>query len=414
MAPPRRKPGQRWLVQYPGLYIRDRDGTFYVRHPVTRKQGSLQTDDRNVAIRRWAMLQQMWEQERKDFDAKGMADNLSMVDPVDQATQITLKEYLHYWRTKLIGHEVVKGKIRWGECKVFSQRGRNRGRPIAMGTRADYAADAQQMESNENSNFLLSDPQLLRRIRRLLSPWQTKPTHYNGLRNTLSRVFTQAVQDGLIDRNPMRDIQKISEPKREVLIPDEAYKEITARLCIHKINRRKMDGTWRAKICDMIYMMSQQPIDVFGLKEDQIKDDEGEFGEIWFARHKTGVPIVIEMNEDLRALIEWFRDWKREQEIISPYLMVYPRYFDFRSRTKPVRHRFMQISWAKACEEAGYKGKYQLRDLRKKGLTDEFLSQGENNKGGHETEAMRKHYRLVRPPERSKSTLKSLRDPEKP
>jgi hypothetical protein len=216
----------------------------------------------------------MWEQERKDFDARGMADNLSMVNPVEEASRITLKEYLHHWRTKLIGHQIKKGKVRWGECHVFSQRGRNRGRPIAMGTRTDYAADAQQMEASEGSEFLLSDPQLLRRIRRLLSPWLTKPTHYNGLRNTLSRAFSQAVQDGLIDRNPMRDIQKISEPKREVLIPDDAYKEITAHLCIHKINRRKMDGTWQAKICDMIYMMSQQPIDVFGLEEDQIKDDE--------------------------------------------------------------------------------------------------------------------------------------------
>jgi hypothetical protein len=412
MAPPRRKPTQRWLARYPGLYIRDRDGVFYVRHPITRKQGSLQTNDRNVAIRRWAVLQQMWEQERQDFDAQGMADNLSMVNPVDEASRITLKEYLHHWRTKLIGHQIIKGNVRWGDCHVFSQRGRNRGRPIAMGTRTDYAADAQQMEASEGSEFLLSDPQLLRRIRRLLSPWLTKPTHYNGLRNTLSRAFSQAVQDGLIDRNPMPDIQKISEPKREVLIPDDAYKEITSHLCIHKINRRKMDGTWRAKICDMIYMMSQQPIDVFGLEEEQIKDDEGEHGEIHFARHKTGVPIVLEMNAELRELIEWFREWKRTQQIISPYLMVYPRYFDFRSRTKPVKHRFIQQSWAQACEDAGYKGQYQLRDLRKKGLTDEFLSQGENNKGGHETEAMRKHYRLIRPPERSKSTLKSLRDAE--
>jgi hypothetical protein len=119
------------------------------------------------------------------------------------------------------------------------------------------------------------------------------------------------------------------------------------------------------------------------------------------------------MNKELRDLIEWFRNWKRAQEIISPYLMVYPRYFGMRSRTKPVRHKFMQTSWAEACEEAGFKGQYQLRDLRKKGLTDEFLSQGENNKGGHESPQMRKHYRLIRPPERAKSTLKSLRATDK-
>ena len=127
-----------------------------------------------------------------------------------------------------------------------------------------------------------------------------------------------------------------------------------------------------------------------------------------FARHKTAVGIVLEMNQELRDLVDWFRNFKRQQGIISPYLMVYPNYFDKRSRTKPVKHRFMQLSWAQACEDAGYKGQYHLSDLRKKGLTDEFLSQGENDKGGHETEAMRKHYRLVRPPKRSKSTLKYI------
>jgi hypothetical protein len=90
--------------------------------------------------------------------------------------------------------------------------------------------------------------------------------------------------------------------------------------------------------------------------------------------------------------------------------MVCQGYLGMRRRTKPVRHKFLQISWAEACEAAGFKGQYQLRYLRKKGLTDEFLSQGENNKGGHESPQMRKHYRLIRPPEQSKSTLKSLRE----
>lgn len=382
---------------------------FYVRHPITRKQGSLQTRDRNTAVRRWAILNQMWEGERTDFDVEIMAGNMKAARPVDEGSRTTLKQYLRKWRTEILGHTVTEGSLAWGDCHVLSQRGRNSGRPIAMATRIDYASDAQQLEASEGSAFTMSDAILLRKIRRLLSPWITKPTHYNGLRNTLSRVFSHAVQDGLIDRNPMVDIEKVCEPKREVLIPDDAYQEITAHLCVYKLNKRTHDGTWRAKICDMIYMMSQQPIDVFGLKEDQIRDDLGPCGEIAFSRHKTGVPIVLEMNEDLRALVDWFREWKRKQQIISPYLMVYPSYFDMRSRTKPVKHRFMQLSWAQACDDAGYKGQYQLRDLRKKGLTNEFLSQGENNKGGHETESMRKHYRLIRPPERSKSTLTSLR-----
>lgn len=61
-----------------------------------------------------------------------------------------------------------------------------------------------------------------------------------------------------------------------------------------------------------------------------------------------------------------------------------------------------------SCRICRYGDSYQLRDLRKKGLTDEFVSQGENDKGGHETEAMRKHYRLITPPKRARSTLRHI------
>jgi hypothetical protein len=409
MAKNSRKKDREWLERYPGLYIDARTGVFFVRHPATRKQGSLKTRERQMAVRRWAILQQMWEQTGNDFEADLLAGSLAITRPAEAAKRITLKSYLDKWRTTVLGHQLSEGSVIWGDCHVLSQRGRNRGRPVAMATRTDYAADAQQLVASDDCQFFLCDPHVLRKVRKLLSPWLTKPTHYNGLRNTLSRVFGHAIQDGVIDRNPIPDIQKAVEPKREVLIPDDVYVAITEHLLVHKLNRRTHDGAWRAKICDLIYMMSQQPIDVFGLKETQINDGGGEFGEITFSRHKTGVGILLEMNTELRQLVDWFRNWKREQGIISPYLMVYPRYFDMRSRTQPVKHRFMQGCWAQAGEDAGYKGQYQLRDLRKKGLTDEFVSQGENNKGGHETEAMRNHYRLIRPPERSRSTLKSLR-----
>lgn len=49
-------------------------------------------------------------------------------------------------------------------------------------------------------------------------------------------------------------------------------------------------------------------------------------------------------------------------------------------------------------------------DLRKKGPTDEFVNQGENDKGLHETEAMKRHYRLINPPKRSQNTLISIHD----
>lgn len=45
--------------------------------------------------RRWAILNQMWEEERREFDAELMAGNLSMCDPIDDANHATGKAPLY-------------------------------------------------------------------------------------------------------------------------------------------------------------------------------------------------------------------------------------------------------------------------------------------------------------------------------
>ena len=418
MAPRYRSEKHSSLHRYPGLY-QSEDGVYFVIHPITKKRGTLDTRDRNQAIRLWSMLNHRWEAEVQERKTNALAEKLdSLSIPASKGDHILLQDYLKKWRTEVLGHQIKGKSIVWSECRVLSLRGPNKGAPIAKPTRVDYASDARQLEQSDDAKFPLSDPQILRKIRKLLSPWLPMPTHYNGLKNTLNRVFLHAVQEGLIDRNPMIDIRKAAEEKRQVLIPDEAYRKITEHLCVHRHNKRDMDGTWRAKICDLIYMMSQQPIDVFNLKESQgeLYDepiDRGDYlayGVIRFARHKTKIGIELEMNEDLADLWKWFVEFKRKEAIISEYLLVYPRYFDKRSRAQQVKHRTMQAAWRDACKTAGYGGMYHLRDLRKKGLTEEFLSQGENDKGGHETQAMRNHYRLIKPPKRARTTIRFERE----
>jgi len=418
MAPRYRSEKHSTLHRYPGLYLNE-DDVYFVVHPLTKKRGSLRTKDRNEAIRRWSIINQTWEAEVSEWQTDALAEKLNNLStPASKGDHTLLRDYLQKWRTEILGHTVKGKRTVWSECGVLSLRGPNKGSPIAMATKVDYASDARQLELSENSKIPLSDPKILRKVRKLLAPWLPMPTHYNGLKNTLNRVFLHAVQEGIIDRNPMIDIRKAAEEKRKVLIPDEAYRKITEHLCAHRHNKRDMDGTWRAKICDLIYMMSQQPIDVFNLKENQgeLYDkpfNQGDYyvcGVIRFARHKTKVGIELEMNEELADLWKWFIEFKRKEAIISEYLLVYPRYFDMRSRAQQVKHRTMQAAWRDACKKAGYDGMYHLRDLRKKGLTEEFVTQGENDKGGHETEAMRNHYRLIKPPKRARTTIKFDRD----
>ncbi|UZD64120.1 replication protein P [Marinobacter sp. AN1] len=123
-----------------------------------------------------------------------------------------------------------------------------------------------------------------------------------------------------------------------------------------------------------------------------------------------GLPSAVRAYQEACRRIHPAGQFKRKEAIISEYLLVYPRYFDKRSRAQQVKHRTMQAAWRDACKTAGYGGMYHLRDLRKKGLTEEFLSQGENDKGGHETQAMRNHYRLIKPPKRARTTIRFERE----
>jgi hypothetical protein len=410
-----RKPENEWLQSFPGLYM-NRYGVFFVVHPKTGRRATLDTKDRPSAIRRWTAISQSWEKEINQWRSDLLVAKISALStPHDPEGEMLLCDYMSTWRKKELGHELVDGKNVWSECRLTSLRGG--GKPLALSTKRDYASDCQQLEASGDAKFALSDPDLLRKLRKLLSPWLDKPTHYNGLRNTINRVYIHAVKDGTVQRNPMIDLRKAVVPKRNVLVPNDAYIAITTLLCVHRHNRRIMDGTWRAKICDLIYMMSQQPIDVFDIEEGQGEiyskpvtvDDELIYGVISFARHKTEIGVELSMNKELAELWQWFIKMKKKEQIISPFLLVNPRYFDKRSRAEPATHRTLQEAWRKACKAAGYSGLYHLSDLRKKGLTEEYVTQGENDKGGHKTQIMADHYRLIKPPKRARSTIKFLR-----
>lgn len=407
MTPRSRKTENRHLAKYPGLGLWA-NGTYYFQNPVTGRQKSLKTKDLKQATVRWAIAKALCDKEHGDLVAAKLAESIQeSTRPLSRGPNIYLCDFIHQWRTEVLEAGLVKVKIK-----------RDQGKPLSERTRRDYANLALQLETSPAARFPVATRAPLTPIRKLLSPWATKPTHYNHLKAVLGRVFDHAVLVGLVEKNPMRDIEKLAVARREVLIPDDAYIAITDRLATHELNRRKLDGTWRMMICDLFYMMSQQPVDLFSLRVDQIHLDAGEHGEIHLARAKTKVAGIIAMNAEMRAVVDWllaFRDrelGKRRNRFEKPpqNLLIYPAYMDKRSRLKPVLHRTFSLWWSAAAREAGFPGMYRLMDLRKKGLTDEFVAQGDNDKGLHETDAMKRHYRLITPPKRSQNTLVSIRD----
>jgi len=413
MTPPRgRSPENEDLSAYPGLG-RYKDGRYFVRHPITDRQASLKTKVQSVAVRRWAALQALWMEEKQDTVAQKIAERVSNLGNTDSTT--TLADLLKKWRTTQLELNLVTAK-----------RGSNRGKPVSDKTKTDYKADCIQLERQTlTPKIKLNSPNLISDLRKLLAPWQNQPTHYNGLRNTLSRILSWAIINGLLSRNPVRDIEKAVEYRREVLIPDDHYVEITKQLMTHKFFGNPKNGEWRARICDLMYMLSQSPIDIFSLREDQISEEKYSedgvhyLGSITISRAKTSESVVIGMNTELRDMVDWFKSFKKAEHIISPFLFVYPRYMGKRYQSKQVTHRTMSAYWLEARNDANaarresnneeFPHDYQLRDLRKRGLTDEAITAGKaTDKGAHATEAMRNYYVLTKPPKRHGNTLKRI------
>lgn len=398
------------LAKYPGLGIYP-DGRYFFRNPYTKRQRSLQTKEFKQALGRWALAKTLSDKAYANDANDRLAVSLQQSNvPISKGANIHLRDFLKKWRVEVLEAGLLKVKIK-----------RDMGKPVSPRTQSDYQKQAKQLESSEDSCFPLSSPQSLLLIRKLLSPWIPFPTHYNHLKAMLGRVFEHAVLVGLLDRNPMRDIDKLAIMDREVLIPDKAYREITDELAVHRNNKRTFDGAWRVYICDLFYMFSQQPVDLFSIRLDQIHLEDSEFGAIYLSRVKTSVAGIIEMNGEMRVVIDWLLKFRAEElakhskysePLCTDHLLIYPAYMDLRYRWRPVTHRTFSGWWAAAVTAAGYKGMYRLMDMRKMGLTDEFVNQGENDKGLHETQAMKDHYRLKIPAKRSRNTLVSIRSRE--
>jgi hypothetical protein len=204
-----------------------------------------------------------------------------------------------------------------------------------------------------------------------------------------------AIDDGLIETNPITAIVSRPVMERTVYISDDDYVAVTGKL-----------ETWQAKACDLLYMVSHRPNDVLSLREDQVIDNE-----IRFTARKNDVDMAIEMNDDLAGIVEWFKQWKADLNIVSPHLVVYPTTSRRRSIGKPVSVGYLSRKFAEAVVAAGFEpGTYALRDIRPKGLTDEFRIAGDSDKGGHLTDVMKRRYRRIRLPMRAKNNLRKIRD----
>lgn len=367
-----RKPGNKDLPS--GLH-RDFAGRFYVVHPLSLRKASLGTKDKPMALAIFRRVQTEWESEVTDIRAERRAKRIKNV----KFSSIPIfTDYCDTFRSKKLPALAKK-----------------KGKPLSEKTRGDYARMLRnQVEKSAVLAVPITEvtPTLLRKY---LSSWLDNPSHYNYQKAVLSRVMQSAIDDGLIETNPITSIVSRAVAERTVYISDDDYKAITGKL-----------ETWQARACDLLYMVSHRPNDVLSLRENQVIDNE-----ICFTAKKNDVDMAIEMNDDLAGTVEWFKKWKADLNIVSPHLVVYPTTSRRRSIGKPVSVGYLSRKFAEAVVAAGFApGTYALRDIRPKGLTDEFRIAGDSDKGGHLTDIMKRRYRRIRLPMRAKNNLRKIRD----
>lgn len=270
------------------------------------------------------------------------------------------------------------------------------GKPLGEKTRGDYARMLKgQVEKHEVFSTLAVSELRVGDCRIFLDKWIESPSFYNYMKSLLSRVVQFAVDQGKLEVNPLDQVNRRPVAKREVYMSNKDFQAITAAMC----ERDRL-------ACELLYMVSHRPADVLSLREDQVQD-----GILKFTAGKNDVDMEIEINDDLAGVIQSLKDWKAESQIVSPYLAVYDAGSKRRHIGKPLSVGYLSHAFAAAVGAAGFvKGKYTLRDIRPKGLSDEYVIAGENNKGGHKTEAMKQRYRRVRVPVRAKNNLRLIRE----
>lgn len=345
----------------------DSRGYFTLRHPVTGERKRVGSD-KATALR---LRDIVWQAARDDLAAAALAKFEKRAASGPRPTSVA--DYMAAWRAKTLPTLTTRS-----------------GKPLGEKTRGDYERMLRrQLEPLEQFAEPLStvSPQI---VRAALARWIGQPAQYNYVKAVLSAVFRSAVDEGLIPTTPMPDVARRAVAKRQTYITDEHYRAIRAEM-----------PEYMGYALDLLYLVSHRPTDVLALGEANL---DGRM--LRFVPRKTvakRIEIEIECNAALLEVIDWWREFGRG--IVGRRTWcVHPVGSDRRISGKPITRDHLSRAFNTAMRAAGLSD-YQLRDVRPKGLTDDWLIGGESDKGGHKTAAMREHYRRVTVPMRSKNNL---------
>lgn len=405
------------LSGYP--YLDREGGRYYIRHPRTRRRASLKTRDFARAVSRWQVIMARWQAEQGDHVASALADKMGAMASAPTAGKAvpTVADYAAEWRDRWLNVRIGQsergkhGKSKYIQlpCRVISEHTRKH---LSDRTAMDYARMCDRFFERDPAwhSLPLNAMNAAQHARKALARYNDKPTSYNHLLACLVTMLQQARRDGHINTNWAREIEPLIKPAKSAEekalqhIDAAAYQRIRAQIVQFEYHGQPRDGEWLGRACDLLLCMSSRPSEAVGLRDDAFDDQ----GLLKYRAHKTGTNIEIEdVAGTLAATVLWFRAWKRRNNIISPFLIVYPNYFTLSLAGKPVPMRYISRQFSRAVVDAGYpKGRWVFRNLRHTGITEEEKASAGANKGAHKSRAGQAHYLTTDIATRVKNTIK--------
>lgn len=356
---------------------------------------SLRTQDKKEALALYWAFRQIFDAQQSEKAAEVLAERLQLAAKGADVT--TVAAYAKTWR----------------ETHLPTLLKRN-GKPISETTRVAYSRMLEnQVETHEPFTGLAIGDARTKHARQFLARWISAPSYYNYVKAVLSRMFAQAVDEGLLDANPVSDVNRRAVARREVVCPMADYLKITAHL-----------DEWEARACDLVYLISHRPSDVLRLGDGLIryetrvdpetgKEREAVIVAFTATKNQQSVEIAdwIDTPGGIESVLTWFEMWKKNQGIVARTVVCYPKTARKRDIGHPVSRDYLSRRFAQAAVAAGFDaGAYTLRDLRKTALTDEARLAGKaTDKGGHKTEQMRQYYVVGGVPQRVRNNLVVVR-----
>lgn len=204
-------------------------------------------------------------------------------------------------------------------------------------------------------------------VARFLDDNKATPSMANLLRSFLKGMFQRAVRWGIVETNPVRDIEQFKTKKRDRYITAAEYAEI-----------RKHATDTLACLMDIAYITGQRMGDCRHIKYADISE-----AGVFIKQQKTKARVLIALSPDLAEAIATAKALHQSVKGLTLF---------HRRDGTPIPYGTLYHQWSNACRDAKVEDAH-FHDIRAAAATD-AKAQGLDSKTllGHTTESSHNRY----------------------